>query len=160
MQFSPLHSWSWDKLLTFSTSHGHEVYETVLDIQIRSDIHASRALRLKSNLFVKSLNFELHILSHNSGKYWPILYFLVSFCKFGSRESERAQHRPPQISGSVPNRSAKLGRKTANSQTSKRQNLTGPPWKIYLFYLNVFILTQSIRKYEPDRRRDDLDFID
>ena len=117
MQFSPLHSWSWDKLLTFSTSHGHEVYETVLDIQIRSDIHASRALRLKSNLFVKSLNFELHILSHNSGKYWPILYFLVSFFKFGSRESQPAQIQPPQITGSGPNGSPKIGRKTANFQT-------------------------------------------
>ena len=117
MQFSPLHSWSWDKLLTFSTSHGHEVYETVLDIQIRSDIHASRALRLKSNLFVKSLNFELHILSHNSGKYWPILYFLVSFFKFGSRESQPAQIQPPQITGRGPNGSPKIGRKTANFQT-------------------------------------------
>ena len=119
MQFSPLHSWSWDKLLTFSTSHGHEVYETVLDIQIRSDIHASRALRLKSNLFVKSLNFELHILSHNSGKYWPILYFLVSFFKFGSQESQPTQIQPPQITGRGSNRSPKIGRKTANFQTLK-----------------------------------------
>ena len=103
--------------LTFLASHGCVVSETVLDHAIRSNIHVDIVKKLKLNYFSKLLNIALQILPHNVVKSWPILYILVSFCKFRSQESQRAQRQPSQITGRGLNSSPKIGRKSANFQT-------------------------------------------